>query len=56
MKPRLAQVRRAADKAERARADFETAIRRAAEEHSLREVAEAAGLTKTRIHQIVRGR
>lgn len=52
----LTRVSRAAAKSRRARADFEAEIRRAVAEQSMRKVAEAAGLTVGRIHQIVHGR
>jgi hypothetical protein len=46
-------VRRAAAKAAHARETFETEIRRAVQERTMRQVADAAGLSAARIHQIV---
>lgn len=52
----LNAVRRAADKAAQALVDRDDAIRRAhAQGATLRAIAEAAGLSFARIHQIVRG-
>lgn len=51
----LARVRRAARKAAHAHQERDEAIRAAVEAgHSLRAVADAAGLTNPRVHQIVR--
>lgn len=50
----LARVRRAAEKATTARQEFEQVIREAARTETLRAVAEAAGLSHQRIHQIVK--
>lgn len=52
----LARVRRAAEKAAAARQAFEEEIRAANETNTMREIAEAAGLTPGRIHQIVHGK
>ena len=49
----LSRVRRAAAKAAQARETFETEIRRAVRERTMRQVAEAAGLSAARVHQIV---
>ena len=49
----LARVRRAAQTAARARRSFEAEIRRAARQRTMRQVADAAGLSAARIHQIV---
>jgi hypothetical protein len=49
----LSRVRRAAVKAAQARSKFETEIRCAVQERTMRQVAEAAGLSAARIHQIV---
>jgi hypothetical protein len=46
-------VRRAAVKAAHARRKFETEIRCAVQERTMRQVAEAAGLSAARVHQIV---
>jgi len=48
----LTRVSRAADKAARAREELEAAIRQAATRNSVREIATAAGLSKSRVHQI----
>jgi hypothetical protein len=52
----LSRVRRAAAKAALARETFETEIRRAVQERTMRQVAQAAGLSAARIHQIVHAR
>lgn len=51
--PALRKVSRAADKAASALKARDDLIREAAMEHSLREIAKAAGLSHQRIHQIV---
>ena len=51
----LNEVTRAAHKAASARQEFERAIRDARKTHSVRRVAEAAGLSPARIHQIEHG-
>jgi len=45
----------AAAAAEQARAALEAAIRRAAKTNSVRAIAVAAGLSKSRVHQIAKG-
>lgn len=50
----LSKVARASRKAATARQERDGAIREAAQHHSLAEVAKAAGLTRGRIHQIVK--
>lgn len=50
----LALVRRAAEDAAEARVVLEVAIRNAAKEHSLRAVAEAAGLSHEQVRRIAK--
>ncbi len=51
----LKRVARAARKSGLARQERDAAIREAAQHHSLAEVAQAAGITRGRVHQIVKG-
>ena len=52
----LDKVRRAAAKAASASAGRDAAIREALVTHSVRQVAEAAGLSPARVHQIQHGK
>jgi hypothetical protein len=52
----LARVRRAAAKSRKAKDELRTAIREANEERTMREIGEAAGLSATRVYQIVHGK
>ena len=52
----LARVRRAAAKSEKAKADLRDAIREANEDQTMRAIGEAAGLSATRVYQIVHGK
>src|SRR5262249_42845184 len=52
MSKKLIAVKRAAERAAESREALHAAIREAASAHTLAEVAEAAGLTRQRVHQI----
>lgn len=52
--PELRRARAAARRLEQALDARDEAIRAAAERHSLQQVADAVGLSKPRVHQIVR--